>query len=261
MVLKELPRATPAAKAQAVAKVSARIGETAQSQRAEKEQSARLAWLHTSEAFAHALADHLATVADVQSHSLGQAGAATVKPVGSVDEFDKLLNSTSPANSQSQTAVGSPSDADLPAELGITLHPGARVKSSCRIDWPADFGKQFDPTTTAALSVRFVRLASESSIDAVANSYGRQLKTAIVRTTDTGRWVDALVKLDGGRARSIDVLINRVDNGSPAAHGAAEKLIVDLISVEIADPLGTPATSVANVVAGGQANEPGQRKN
>jgi hypothetical protein len=258
VVLKELPRATPAAKAQAVAKAGAKIGDTTQSQRTEKEQSARLAWLRTSEVFARVLADHLATVADVQSHRLGQAGAATAKPIGSIDEFDKLLNSTSLANAQNQSAVASPSDADLPAEMGISLHLGARVKSSCRIDWPADFGRQFAPTTTAAQSVRFVRLTSESPID---NSYGRQLKTAIVRTTDTGRWVDALVKLDGGRARSIEVLINRVDKGSPAVHGAAEKLMVDLISVEIADPLGTPATSVANVVAGGQANEPGQRKN
>jgi hypothetical protein len=237
VVLKELPRATPTAKAQpaSTAKTTPKANETPQSQRVVKEQAARQSWLLTSEVFVRALVDRLANVAEIQSRGLGTSGAAQ-KPVGTLDEFDKLLDS--PAQAKSPTpATSKPDDTDAwPADLGVTRHAGARIKSAFHLNWPADFGGRLDQASAGPLTIHFVRLVSEGQIEAVANSYSRQLKSAFLRTTDNGRWVDALTKLDGGRARSIDVLITRADTGAPPPRGTTEKLIIDLLCVEVSDP-------------------------
>jgi hypothetical protein len=257
VVLKELPRATPAAKPVSTAKGNAKANESPQSQRISKEQAAQHAWLHISELFARSLADRFATAAENRPRDLDLAGTTPAKPIASVAEFDHLLDSPTQNQSAASAASGLSASNLWPSDLGVDLPAGVRVKSAYQINWPAGLGTSFGQAAIGSLTVHFVRLTAEGQMDGLAAAFARPLKTALLRTTETGRWVDALTKLQDGRARSIDVFINRVDTGPAPPRGTVERLTVDLVSVEIPDPKAPSVTRTAPAVVSRAAQDVG----
>ncbi len=240
-VLKQLPREAPAANLRVAS--MRQYSDTPQGQRMAKEQAAKKAWLCASENLVRALTDRCRQIAESQDSAAAVTIATT--PVGSVADFDKLLDSATQSQSPAEATARSDSSDSVTANCGLKLHKGARVKAAYHLNWPADFQGHLSGSTPGPLAICYLRLESESELELVASYYCKQLKLALVRTIDNGRWIDALTKLDSQRIRSTDVLITRVDKDPEVPRrGVAEKLVIDVLCIEVADPASDNRTSV-----------------
>jgi hypothetical protein len=240
VVLKQLPREEPKASS---GKTSAKPGNATKdltvAQLSTKEQSTRRLWLKTSEKFLRGVIDRLSKTDNYRSGSVNAVAGQRLDPVESSEEFDSLLEAPTPAK-KPVAAKAHRRDSPPDVDVGISLHEGAEVKNACILNWPADFRGGLQSLASGQLLVRYVRLTSESDIDTVARFYQNQLKTSLLRTVSRGRWVDSLTKLDDGQVRSLDVLITRTGTGPSPPHGTPEKIIVDILSVQIPDPQEQP---------------------
>jgi hypothetical protein len=235
LVLKQLPRESPrSVSADAAAKARPKAGadakDTPQSIKQAKEQAARQEWLKVSESYIDGLSNYLAKAAETQVR--GPAGSA--KAVNSVDDFNSLLNSH-PAPSGTASAA-QPSGELFPADWNLKIHAPGDMQSSYKLDWPVDLKAPLAGDASEPLVIRFVRLNSLGDLNALASFYDRQLKLPLSRTTDKGRWVDGIVKLDGGRIRTVDVRLTRLDASSPSQRGTPERLVIDILCIEGPDP-------------------------
>jgi hypothetical protein len=240
VILKQLPREDPKVSAgKTIAKSGSVNKDSAATQLSTKEQSTRRLWLKTSEKFLRGVIDRLSKTDTDRPGFVNARGEQRLDPVESSEEFDSLLQAPTPAK-KPVAAKARRRDTPPDVDVGISLHEGAEVKNACLLNWPADFRGGLQSLATGQLLVRYVRLTSESDIDTVARFYQNQLKTSQLRTVSKGRWVDSLTKLDDGQVRSLDVLITRTGTGPSPARGTPEKIIVDILSVQIPDPQEQP---------------------
>lgn len=150
-------------------------------------------------------------------------------------------------------ATKAPAAAAMPVEL----HEGANVVAEYHLNWPADLAEKLAGVEVSPLVIHYVRIEETGRSGKLLGHYRKFLKgkETALRYIDKGRWID---HLDGGtaagRKRSVDVMItsaNREENPAPAPAGAAkasdrtksgdEPLVVEILSIEIPDPMPEPA--------------------
>ena len=112
------------------------------------------------------------------------------------------------------------------------------MKCSYHLNWPEDLAPSSLGAAEDALLICFLRLQIDSDFDSTTRFYEKQLKpAAIVRPLENGLWIDAIRQAEAGQVRSINLLITRLDSESPARKGITEKLQLDVLCIELHDPL------------------------
>lgn len=134
-------------------------------------------------------------------------------------------------------ASGGPRPADIASaarDLPLTLHATASVRALGRVDWPATAPPGFvaDP-----LRVHYVRIEEKARPAKLLGHYRRQLGSCEMRPLDHGVWLDKLSAGGGvGWRSSLDVLIRSANPESRRLPEEEQKVIVEILSIEIRDP-------------------------
>ncbi len=167
-----------------------------------------------------------------------QDNSAAGAPVESVDAFNKLLDPDAATSSSARLPHDPPAPELIPADWNLTLPKGARLKCSYHLNWPEDLAPSSLGAAEDGLLIRFLRLQTDSDLDSTTRFYEKQLKTsAIIRPLENGLWIDAIRQAEAGQVRSINLLITRLDSESPSRKGITEKLQLDVLCIELHDPL------------------------
>ena len=183
-------------------------------------------------------AERLTELAEVQFRAESSDISAAGAPVESVDAFNKLLDPDAATSSSARLLHNPPETELIPADWSLTLSKGARLKCSYHLNWPAELAPSSLGAAEDGLLIRFARLQTESDLDSTTRFYEKQLKTsAIIRPLENGFWIDALRQAEAGQIRSINLLITRLDSESPPRKGITEKLQLDVLCIELHDPL------------------------
>ncbi len=241
VVLKNLPREAPNL---GTRDTSSRLAtDSPQGVRIAKEQNAKKTWLRTSERLVRALADRCKADAEYQA-SVSSAKTTTV-PMSSVADFDRLLNSTEQPSATLADRKSVPSES-LAVDLGLRLPKAAHITSTYCLNWPEAFQDRLPASCISSLSIKYLRMECDGMLDAIAKNFARQLKSAPIRSIDSGRWIDALSKIGVQKVRSTDILItSTAKDGDVAKSLANEKLIVEVLAIEVIDPAAENRTSAA----------------
>ncbi len=134
--------------------------------------------------------------------------------------------------------AASPSEATLEHRFPIDLHEGARVLGFHRLAWPSEgqetvLGLKLDPIT-----VNYVRIEETSRFKPLLHYYRRQFGPRREILTEKGVWLESVRDIkETGRTRSFDLIITKAQPGTTfETLDQAEKLTVELLSIEAADP-------------------------
>jgi hypothetical protein len=112
------------------------------------------------------------------------------------------------------------------------------LKCSYHLNWPEDLAPSSLGAAEDGLLIRFARLQTDGDLDSTTRFYEKQLKTsAIIRPLENGLWIDAIRQGEARHVRSVNLLITRLDSESPPRKGIAEKLQLDVLCIELHDPL------------------------
>ncbi len=139
----------------------------------------------------------------------------------------------------------------------IPLHENARVVAFHQASLPGaaggstDDGFSVDPTT-----VRYVRMVDNVPLRKTFLHYTRQISKPAVFADQRSAWIGGLEPSDSdGTVRSIDVFITRTSNLLHGLTDVDERLVIQVLCVECADPRGdedgaAPAASTSEAGSG-----------
>ena len=167
--------------------------------------------------------------------SLFNSVSASARPGGEGVRAVGLVTSGGPSV-LAQTSFERPSRAkDLPIEL----NGQARVVARCDLSWPRDAA--FQGTVQAdATEVHYVRIQqSTANPRALVNHYRTQLSSPAELLQDGGKrlWLDGRPRWPNtGNKLSVDVFLTRSKPGSGPAPDTEERMIVEILTIEIKAP-------------------------
>jgi hypothetical protein len=204
--------------------------------RVKKEREARYLWMDRCEQFAQALAErfHAAVL---------ERRRGSRDPDGFVSQADRPTDEDPFAADLPDAPTDDGAAAD-PHALPLRLHPGAEPVAEYHLSWPEDLPVA---ATVGPLRVHYVRLEVEDQLTRLASYYQRQLRGSDEHVLARGAWIDDLsVDRETGLARSTDVFVQRYVDEPPVRSDARERLLVEILVVEAADPsAGAQAGDVA----------------
>lgn len=123
-----------------------------------------------------------------------------------------------------------------PAAFPISLHSDQSVFAVYQLDW-ASGHQAVARTPMDPLKVAYIRYEEKTRPVKVQGFYRRQLKACDVHSLKDGVWLDSLVVHDeSGIRRSIDVLITCVNPDAGRFADEEQKLVIEIVCVEIRDP-------------------------
>lgn len=218
---------------------------------------ARYEWMQASEEFVYVLNQrfHAAALANKSLSGKTTADTAadaaipseTTDGVGGEDSAVALADGPDRPEDDAFGTRADP-DADAAAKLPVELHEGASVVAEYHVNWPNDVAGDLAGVDLAPMIIHYVRIEETNRVNKLVSHYQKRLKSAKLRTIDNGKWLD---QVDDGsserRRRSIDVMVYATEPAPAGAAGSAgaktekpknvdEPLVVEILSIEIADP-------------------------
>jgi hypothetical protein len=135
--------------------------------------------------------------------------------------------------------------ADDDPEPPVRLNPGAAVASAYRVQWPGTHREKLTGVPLDPMNVCYVRIEQKARFRSVQAYYERTVKPHQAHRLSDGIWLDELVSSDKqGQARSIDVLVTRVNPKLDRPADEPQELTVEILAVEI-PALSTEARAAA----------------
>ena len=116
----------------------------------------------------------------------------------------------------------------------IALHPGASPLVLYRMQWPGAFASMVPDSAREPMQITYVRVEDAAIPRAVLSHYYRAVNAPQLHPLKDGVWLDAFVPSDeGGRCRSIDVVLSRANAQSTSPADKPQELTVEILVVDI----------------------------
>jgi hypothetical protein len=227
LVLKSLPREDASTRPS-----PARGRNTAQQQRLAQERTAKQAWNQAAYAMVQTLmrrceiGGRVARVAAAQPNLL-----PTSVPVDSVEELDRLLEQRKSGDKRPETEATQTSALVATSEFPLDLPPGAVIETSYSLHWPEDLEGAVS-AVPGWLVIQYRQVHIEEQGQRAVAFFSRQLKNAVERPLENGRWLDSASRPLAGKLRSVDVMIRR-DKSRSVETTVANRTPVEPLAVEI----------------------------
>lgn len=126
-----------------------------------------------------------------------------------------------------------------PGGLPLSLHSTDYIFAAQQLDWASELSKIPHAVPPDPLRVHYVRIEERTRLTRIQGFYRRQLKQCESRPIHQGVWLDSLATESGsGNKRSIDVFITAPMADSLRLPDDEQKLIVEILAIEIRDPSG-----------------------
>jgi hypothetical protein len=234
LVLKSLPREDASTRPS-----PARGRNAAQQQRLAEERTAKQAWNQAAYAMVQALmrrceiGGQVARVAAAQPNLL-----PTAEPVDSVEELDRLLEQRKSGDKRTETEARQTRKLVATSEFPLDLPPGAVMETSYSLHWPEDLEGAVS-AVPGSLVIHYGRAHLEEQGQRAVAFFSRQLKNAVERPLENGRWLDSASRPLAGKLRSVDVMIRREKSRSVMTtvvnRTSVEPLAVEILWIETSD--------------------------
>jgi hypothetical protein len=219
----------------------------------EREERARYEWMEATEQFVRVWNQRFLAAARFGRH--GQVGRVLPVTPGAGSPFQYVAARLNQAPAQAEAgAAADPfgTQAEKNAAVAATqppveLHEGAKVVAEYHLNWPADLeGKMPGAADVSPLIVHYLRIEEPNRVSTLSKFYSDQLKGSRGNFLPDGRWLDfSDAGSAPGRKRTIDIMLTipvvaeaAEEDDAPKAENAVQGVVVEILSIEINDPMG-----------------------
>jgi hypothetical protein len=134
--------------------------------------------------------------------------------------------------------------AETVANLPFKVHAQEGVSHCYAMDWQQKVANRLAGAPVDPLKVYYVRFEETGRYATVEGFYRRAVKSATERILQNGMWIEGMASgSEPGRRISMDVIIERPEFSPQRKPADAERLITQILYIEINNPAGATATA------------------
>ncbi|MBN2293862.1 MAG: nuclear fragile X mental retardation-interacting protein 1 [Pirellulales bacterium] len=122
-------------------------------------------------------------------------------------------------------------------DFPVKLHDNPRLVAEYRLEWPSGIKNTKSELLPDGTKLWYAKFSQTAVFEVVVSQYYGGLKSSHRHLGPKGCWLESLNPVDGtGKIRSIDVVIQRTPSTVQVSTGAGERLLIDILAVEIENP-------------------------
>ena len=136
--------------------------------------------------------------------------------------------------------------AETMAALPFKIHSPEGVTHCYAMDWQQKVAGRLAGVPVDPLQVYYVRFEETGRYATVEGFYRRAVKSATERSLQNGMWIEGMASgSEPGRRLSMDVIIERPEFSPQRKPAEAERLVTQILYIEINNPAGAAETASA----------------